>query len=204
MSEDRPGEGFSDDYGTQESLPYVPYGSFPSQPNFVPPPTSSDEGASASAFPDSPSSPAVTGISEDTPAPKKSRRGRWVIGGIIAVLVLLLASVASYFIIGYVNRSTPNKTLDAFCSALQHEDYHTAYDEFSPTLQKGIPEADFAAVIAQDKVTVCTHGNTNDSTNSVTTNLKLVHASKGINADVVTLAKDSNSIWRITNIARQQ
>jgi hypothetical protein len=203
MSEERPGEELPEEYGMPESLPYVPYGSFPQQSNFEPASTSGEESASTFVSPDSLSSPTIPVVSEGAPAPKKSRRRRWVIAGIVAVLVLLLASVASYFTISYINRSTPNKTLDTFCNALQHEDYLSAYNQFSPGLQKGIPEADFATVLSQDKITVCTHGNTNDSTNSVTTNLKLVHASKGINADVVTLAKDSNSIWKITNIARQ-
>lgn len=201
MSEERPGEELPEEYGMPESLPYIPYGSSPPQSDFVPTTASSEEDASPS---DSLSSPTMPVAPEGTPVPKKSRGRRWVIGGIVVVLVLLLASVASFFIISYGNRSTPNKTLDSFCNALQHEDYRSAYNQFSPDLQKGIPEADFAAVIAQDKVTLCTHGNTNESAKSVTTNLKLVHASKGINADVVTLTKDSSNTWKISGIAKQQ
>ena len=204
MSEERPGEGLPEEYGMPESLPYVPYGSFPPQSNFVPPSASFEESTSAFVSPDSQLSPTMPAVAEGAPAPKKSRRRGWVIGGIITVLVLLLASVASYFVVGYINRSTPNKTLDVFCNALQHEDYLSAYNQFAPNLQKSLPEADFASVLAQDKVTICTHGNTDETANSVTTNLKLVHASKGINADVVTLARDSNSNWKITGIAKQQ
>jgi flagellar basal body-associated protein FliL len=132
---------------------------------------------------------------------KRSGQGRWITISILAVL--LIAAVASFFVIRYVSRSTPDKTLDAFCNALQQADYRSAYDQFSIKLQHTVSEAAFATALSQDKVTACTHGTTGDSANSVTNDLKLVHASKGINNDIVTLTKDSNNDWKIDDIYRQ-
>ncbi len=135
------------------------------------------------------------------PVRRRSRAGIWIL--ISVLIVLVLAAVASFFVISYVNRSTPDRTLDAFCSALQQADYSSAYDQFSARLQQTISEAAFAAAFTQDSVTACTHGTTGDSGNSVTNNLKLVHASKGINNDIVTLTRDSNGEWKIDDIFRQ-
>ncbi len=230
MQEERPGEGFQDEYGMSESVPPVSepyssdsmtttdeYGMSETVP-YVPyeasyPQTSGSGAAEAVGEQDTFVSPAgqegvVMPLAPDAFAPatepKKSHRRRWIVAGMVALLVVVLASVASFFLVNYINRPTPNKTLDAFCNALQHEDYRTAYSQFSPGMQSTIPEADFAALLSQDKVTLCTHGNTDDSKNSVTTSLKLVHASKGINADVVTLTKDKDNNWKISDIGRQQ
>ena len=131
----------------------------------------------------------------------EERRGRWIIVGML--VVLLLVSIPSFFIVSYITRSTPDKTLDAFCNALQQEDYQSAYAQFSTRLQRTISEAAFAAVFSRDKVSACTHGTSDDTGNSVTNNMKLVHASKGVNNDIVTLTKDSNENWKIDDIYRQ-
>lgn len=224
MQEDRPGEEFQDEYGVPETVPYVSEPHSPDSISATPDSinTADDYGASetvpyvpyeASSSPQVPDAE-LAGAAGDGdleklvvpagPEPGRSHRRGWIIAGSVALLVIILASVASFFIINYINRPTPNKTLDIFCSALQHEDYRTAYSQFSPGMQSTIAEADFAALLSQDKVTLCTHGNTDDSKNSVTTNLKLVHASKGINSDVVTLTKDKDNNWKISDIGRQQ
>ncbi len=130
----------------------------------------------------------------------KSRRRWWILTGILVVLIL--ASVSTLLLIRYVNRSTPDKTLDAFCHALLQADYRTAYAQFSAKLQQTISEEAFAAPLSQDRVTACTHGATGNLGNSVVSQLRLVHASQGSNIDVVTLVKDSNDDWKIDDIAR--
>lgn len=229
MQEERPGEEFhdeysvsetppsvsepyasdsmtpTDEYGMSETVPYIPYEtSYAQTPESDAASTGGEQSAVISPLEEGATTPIAPDAFTSASQPRKSRRRRWIVAGIIALLVVVLASVASFFLINYINRPTPNRTLDAFCSALQHEDYRTAYSEFSPGMQSTIPEADFAALLSQDKVTLCTHGNTDDSKNSVTTSLKLVHASKGINADVVTLTKDKDNNWKISDIGRQQ
>ena len=201
MPEELQGDELSQGYGSPKPIPYVPYASSQQLPG-VPSYTGSGE---ANAFPPVPpvrsSPPQASIVSGGSSVQKRSRQGRWITISILAVL--LIAAVASFFVIRYVSRSTPDKTLDAFCNALQQADYQSAYDQFSAKLQHTVSEAAFAAALSQDKVTACTHGTTGDSANSVTNDLKLVHASKGINNDIVTLTKDSNSDWKIDDIYRQ-
>src|SRR5713101_6963150 len=198
MPEELQGDELSQGYGSPKPIPYVPYASSPQLPG-VPSYTGSGE---ANAVPPVLASPPQASIvSGGSSVQKRSRQGRWITISILAVL--LLAAIASFFVIRYVSRSTPDKTLDVFCNALQQADYQSAYDQFSAKLQHTVSEAAFAAALSQDKVTACTHGTTGDSANSVTNDLKLVHASKGINNDIVTLTKDSNSDWKIDDIYRQ-
>ena len=135
------------------------------------------------------------------PAPVRRRRGRWVVVGVLVALLVL--SIPTFFIVRYINRSTPNKTLDAFCADVQQGNYQSAYDQFSTRLQRTVSEASFASILAKDRVNACTHGTTGEAGASVTNTLKLVHVSKGINSDIVTLTKDSNDTWKIDDIARQ-
>jgi hypothetical protein len=201
MPEELQGDELSQGYGSPKPIPYVPYASSPQLPG-GPSYTGSGE---ANAFPPVPpvlaSPPQASIVSGGSSVQKRGRQGRWITISILAVL--LLAAVASFFVIRYVSRSTPDKTLDAFCNALQQADYQSAYDQFSVKLQHTVSEAAFAAAFSQDKVTACTHGTTGDSANSVTNDLKLVHVSKGINNDIVTLTKDSNDDWKIDDIYRQ-
>ena len=201
MPEELQGDELSQGYGPPKPIPYVPYASSPQLPG-VPSYIGSGE---ANALPPVPpvlsSPPQASIVSGGSSVQKRSRQGRWITISILAVL--LLAAVASFFVIRYVSRSTPDKTIDAFCNALQQADYRSAYDQFSANLQHTVSEAAFAAALSQDKVTACTHGTTGDSAESVTNDLKLVHASKGINNDVVTLTKDSNDDWKIDDIYRR-
>src|SRR5260221_5967403 len=201
MPEELQGDELSQGYGSPRPIPYVPYASSPQLPA-VPSYTGPGEAKASPLVPPVLASPTKASIvSGGSSLQKRSRQGRWITISILAVL--LIAAVASFFVIRYVNRSTPDKTLDAFCNALQQADYRSAYDQFSAKLQHTVSEAAFAAALSQDKVTACTHGTTGDSANSVTNDLKLVHASKGINDDIVTLTKDSNSDWKIDDIYRQ-
>ncbi|HEU0000067.1 MAG TPA: hypothetical protein VFQ36_04165 [Ktedonobacteraceae bacterium] len=132
--------------------------------------------------------------------PARKRRGRWIMVGI---LVVLLVSIPTFFIVRYITRSTPDTTLDAFCNALQQENYPSAYARFSARLQRTISETTFVGIFSQDKVNACTHGTTDDAGTSVTSTIKFVHASRGVNNDIVTLTKDSNDSWQIDDIYRQ-
>ena len=145
--------------------------------------------------------PPMPGVPTAAPVPRRSRRGPWI--ALIVLAVLLLAAIPTFFVVRYVTRSTPDRTLDTFCAALQQQDYQAAFDQFSTTLQRSFPEAALASALSQDKVVACTHGTTGDSGNSVTNSLQLVHASKGVNDDVVTLVKDSNDDWKIDDIYKK-
>jgi hypothetical protein len=127
------------------------------------------------------------------------RKFRLGLGLALALLLLALIATATY---RYVNRPTPQKTLDSFCSALQNENYQEAYNQFTPTLQGQFSERDFSQVLARDKVVTCTHGAVSDSGNMISTTLKLVHQSRGVNSDMVFLTKDSQDAWKINDLQR--
>jgi hypothetical protein len=179
--------------------PPVPPGQpYPQQP--TPPPWPYQQPQQPQQPPTLPYQPGIAGPQPASPLQKRSRRIWWIAG--LAIIVLAIA-ISSLFLIGYLNRSTPDRTLDSFCNAVLQGDYQTAYDLFSPQLQQRISEPAFASTLSQDKVTACLHGSTGDSGNSVTNSLTLVHASHGKNSDIVMLTKDSNNDWKINDIFKQ-
>lgn len=76
------------------------------------------------------------------PAVQPRRRSRAALFVILAVVVLaIIAGVGGYI---YATRSTPQKTLQAFCDALKNGDYQTAYNQLSSRAQSRLSEQEFA------------------------------------------------------------
>jgi hypothetical protein len=200
MSEEPPEDNFPEGYGI-EPLPYMP----PSQAQQTSPAIEENASREASQSvseeitrPVSPVVPSPTG-SQTTSSRKKSRRTLWMAGGISGILLLIIAGI----VIIAISRSTPDKTLGTFCSALKGGDYQTAYNQFSPKLRSVIAETAFATIFAHDKVTACTYSAINETGNSATAGLELVHASNGTNKDGITLARDDKNEWKIDDFYRQ-
>ena len=106
------------------------------------------------------------------PMKQVRRRDRWFILIGLGLLVVIALAVGGYF---YFNRSTPEKTLDAFCSAMQGQDYQTAYNQLSNSLQMSETELDFANTLhANGKVNTCTHSSANTTNNKATANVTIV------------------------------
>ncbi len=123
-----------------------------------------------------PYQPAPVPVPAQAPVKKPSRRGLWITLSAVVGLLLLGAIVLGVF--GYVNRSTPTKTLNAFCSALKSGDYQVAYDQFSSGLQaKYGSEAQFAAGFSNNgglgKVTNCIVNNADDGAGTGTISYNL-------------------------------
>lgn len=118
------------------------------------------------------------------------------------VLLLILGGGSALFV--YLTRSTPGKTLDAFCSALVQSDYQHAYQQFGPTLQRDFSEKIFADTLARDHISQCTYTPVGDAQQRVQTSLTLLHGSEGTrnnqNTDQVMLSKDAHGTWLITNL----
>jgi len=86
-------------------------------------------------------------------------------------------------VIAYVNRSTPTKSLNAFCNALKSGDYQSAYSQLSSGLQSKFgAEAQFAAGYASNegmgKITGCTVTSVDDGAGTGTINYTLGQGSK--------------------------
>ena len=76
------------------------------------------------------------------PAQKPKRRRGLVLSLVIIALVVIIA-VGAYV---YLNRSTPDKTITTYYSALVHNDFQTAYGQLSTPTQGSISESKFAHI----------------------------------------------------------
>ena len=144
--------------------------------------------------------PTVSIVTVPESAFRKRTGPRWIFVSLLLVLVAIVA-YTSFALSSYINRSTPQKTLDTFCAALQKQDYKTAYAQFSPEMQLNFTEKQFAQLLATDAIVRCLHGAVDEVGTSTTTNLSLVHhVTGGTNNDKVTLTKDSQGQWKINDL----
>ena len=138
--------------------------------------------------------------------PKKSRRGLWVT--LFLLIVVVLVAGVAYAAFTYVNRSTPDKTLTAFCTDLKNNDYHGAYQQMSQNFQSHTSEAAFTKFF-QDNFSragglkdcqpsnIATNGSTGTATITFTVNNTLVPPQPR-NSTLVT----DSGVWKIDHIAR--
>jgi hypothetical protein len=124
----------------------------------------------------------------------RRRDRRFIFMGLGLLIVLALAAVGySYF-----TRSTPEKTLDVYCNAIQGQDYQTAFNLLSPSLQGSETELEFAHTTqAGGKVSTCTHSPATTTSNLATANVTLVTSNGQSSSNIITLIMDSGSTWKI-------
>lgn len=127
--------------------------------------------------------------------PQPVRRRRAWIWITLVVLVLLIAGGAAFV---FFSRSTPEKTLDSYCQALQAQNYVAAYNQLASSIQNMETEPQYAAIAqALGKTTACTHGSANIISNTATANLTVVSAGQTYNG-TVTLLQDNSNNWKIS------
>ena len=113
----------------------------------------------------------------------------------LGLVVVIALAVAGYF---FFTRSTPEKTLDTYCSALMGQDYLTAYNQLTASLQNAETENQFANILdAQGHFNSCKHGSTSVKGSVVSVNLTVVSGANQTNS-VVTLVQDKDSSWKIS------
>ncbi len=139
--------------------------------------------------------------------PKKKRRG--FLGAVIAIIVVLLLVLVAYGAVTYLNRSTPQKTLTAFCNDLKNNDYHDAYQLMSNDFQSRTSENRFSEFLKSQfalggGLKDCQFGNITTSGTTGTAPLTFI-----VNNSLVppqnrnsTLVTDS-SVWKINSIAQK-
>lgn len=145
------------------------------------------------------------------PAPaqpaKKSRRRLWVTLGIVAAVIVVLC--AALGILGYIVRSTPEKTLNTFCNDLQSGNDADAYQQLSSGLQARESEATFTNQIQQ--LTALTRGIKNCTSSVVSNNgnnargvmVWSVNATpRPIPFDMALI--DENGTWKISGLQLQR
>jgi hypothetical protein len=184
--------GFTYEAGTmtQQSIERTVYGGFNQENNFSyapqatisPPYITEGHGSSQEGY---------ASIPPTAFPPRKPRRpGLWIaLGGI------------AFGALSYANRSTPTKTLNAFCSALKLGDYHTAYNQLSSGLQaKFVSEAEFKAGFSNNgglgKITDCTVSNVDDGAGTGTISYALSGGTASKLVVDYTLINENGS-WKI-------
>lgn len=80
--------------------------------------------------------------SRHTPYQHPRRRRAFIISLVILVLLVIVASGVYV----YVNRSTPDKTVTTYYSALVHGNFQTAYDQLSTSAQGTLTEPQFTRI----------------------------------------------------------
>ncbi len=125
----------------------------------------------------------------------RRRDRRFILIG-VGLLVVIALAVGGYI---YFTRSTPEKTLDVFCNAMRGQDYQTAFNQLSLSLQRSETELEFAHTSqAGGKVGACTHSPATTTSNLATANVTLVTGSGQSSSTTVTLIMDSGSAWKIS------
>jgi FHA domain len=124
---------------------------------------------------------------------RRTRRLIWIGLGLVAVIALAVGGYLLFF-----TRSTPEKTLDTYCSALLGQDYLTAYNQLSFPLRNAETESQFASVVEeQGKLNSCIHGSASVNGSTASINLRLVASANQTNS-VVTLVQDTGNNWKIS------
>lgn len=129
----------------------------------------------------------------DHPDQKKNYRGYWITFMVVVPLLSIVIGVYAGFL--YATRPTPEKTLYAFCIALQSGNDLQAFSQYSNAYQHTYPKQQFESDMTGDKVISCTYGAIRLSGNKAITRMRLVHASGITNTDTVILSQ--NNEWKI-------
>lgn len=106
-----------------------------------PPPGHSEQSYAQLAY--SPSDLPSTPDQISEPQQRKGRIGLWIA---IAVIILLVIACGAWGTFSYVSRSTPTKTLQAFCTAFQKGDAQGLYNVLSKHAQAEVSVAKLKAV----------------------------------------------------------
>jgi hypothetical protein len=137
--------------------------------------------------------------------PRKRRTGLLV--GIIVLLLLVVGGGSLYF---FVLRSTPEKTLQAYCTALQNSDAQGAFNQLSASAQSKTSVAQFNSGFQAIKnpliggIKSCTFNNVQQNGSTATANVTLTVGNPAVPAKPtpVTLV-DENGTWKLNSNSSQ-
>ncbi len=127
------------------------------------------------------------------------KRELWI--ALILLMPLFSITIGIYAGVSSATRSTPDKTLAAFCNAMQSGNIPRAYGQYSSRYQHTYSKQQFESDMSADAVTSCSYNSisVSNSGDRAIARLRLVYASGAAEKDIVTLSQDSNSKneWKI-------
>jgi len=129
------------------------------------------------------------------------KRELWI--ALILLTPLFSITIGIYAGVSTATRSTPDKTLTAFCNALDSGNSSMAYSQYSHYYQRSYSKREFESDMYADVVDSCSYGSilTSGSGNTAIAGLKLVYASGATEKDTVILSQDGSSKneWKISS-----
>ena len=131
--------------------------------------------------------------------PRKRRTG--LIIGIIVLLLLVVGGGSLYF---FVLRSTPDKTLAAYCTAIQNSDAQGAFNQLSANAQSKTSVANFTKAFQLIKsplvggIKSCTFNNVQQNGNNATADVTVVTGNPAIpSKPSKAFLVNENGTWKI-------
>lgn len=137
--------------------------------------------------------------------PRKRRTG--LIIGLVVLLLLVVGGSSLYF---FVLRSTPDKTLAAYCTALQNSDAQGAFNQLSASAQSKTSVAEFNRGFQAVKnpliggIKSCTFNNVQQNGSTATADVTLTFGNTAIpvKPTLVTLVNE-NGTWKLNSNSSQ-
>ena len=138
-----------------------------------------------------------TNRSRHAVAPASTRSHRKILISIL-LLGLVIIGIIAFSAYKYLNRSTPDRTLSNFCTALHSKDYQSMYDQLSSILQA--PGS--VKLIAEDfsNVQNCTYTISKESENIAVAKLIFIGDSGQDISGTILLTKDNTGTWKINDL----
>jgi hypothetical protein len=132
-----------------------------------------------------------------TPSTKDHRR--ILVSLLLAGFVLMGVMVFSVFeYLNYLNRSTPDRTLGNFCSALKKKGYQSVHDQLSNKLYKLGTEKMIASNLSNVKG--CTYKLSEEAQYFAVAKISFTGLSGQLVSGKLMLVKDSNDAWKIDDL----
>ena len=131
------------------------------------------------------------------PQPRKSRAGLWI--AIVIILVVVVGGGIGGF--AFLNRSTPEKTLQAYCTALKNNDAQGVYDTLSTEAQaktsvKDINTGMKALALLVGGISDCTYSNVVTTGSTATATVTLTPGHGKAESDTAHLVDENG--WKMT------
>jgi FHA domain len=199
--------------GYNQPAPSAPNYTQPNQPGY----NQSPQAYPTPAYPQQPQgfqqqapwagAPGQFGAPAAPAAARPRKRPTGLIVGLIVLLLLVVGGGSLYF---FVIRSTPEKTLQAYCTALQNSDAQGAFNQLSASAQSKTSVADlnkgFQAIKSPliGGIKSCTFNNVQQNSSTATADVTLTVGNPAIpiKPTLVTLVNE-NGTWKLNSNSSQ-